>query len=99
MINYYLTNQAVDDLSSIWNYTFEEWSESQADKYYQELIDSFQGIAENPKIGRNYAGIRSGLYGLKVNRHIIFFRVMDETKVEITRILHERMDLRNRIKD
>ena len=27
----------------------------------------------------------------------IFYRKMDETEVEITRILHEQMDLKNRI--
>ncbi len=34
MANYILTNKAVDDLSSIWNYTFDFWSEQQADIYY-----------------------------------------------------------------
>lgn len=99
MIKYYLTNKAVEDLSNIWNYTFEEWSDIQADKYYQELLDSFQDITENPKIGKNYTGIRSDLYGLRVTRHIIFYRIIDKDKIEITRILHERMDLKNRIKE
>lgn len=34
MNSYVLTNKAVEDLSSIWNYTAEEWSEVQADRYY-----------------------------------------------------------------
>lgn len=33
MPKYILTNKAVEDLSTIWNYTFEVWSETQADKY------------------------------------------------------------------
>ena len=32
MAKYHLTNQAVQDLSDIWNYTFDNWSEEQADK-------------------------------------------------------------------
>ena len=40
MANYYLTNKAVDDLTQIWDYTFEEWSERQADKYYNELLNA-----------------------------------------------------------
>ena len=99
MSRYYLTNKAVEDLSGIWDYTFEEWSERQADKYYQELIDTFQDIAQDPKIGKNYEGIRSDLYGLRVTRHIVFYRIVDKDRIEITRILHERMDLKNRIKD
>jgi len=99
MAKYILTNKAISDLSDIWNYTFKVWSENQADKYYQMLIDSFQKIADNPQIGKNYEGITDYLYGLKVGRHIIFYRKIqgDETNIEITRILHEKMDLRNRI--
>ena len=26
--------EAIDDLNKIWEYTFEKWSESQADKYW-----------------------------------------------------------------
>jgi toxin ParE1/3/4 len=28
-----LRQEAIDDLNDIWDYTFEEWSEVQADKY------------------------------------------------------------------
>lgn len=52
MAKYYLTNKAVEDLTDIWNYTFDEWSEKQADKYYLLLLDSCQEIAENPSLGR-----------------------------------------------
>ena len=42
MAKYYLTNKAVDDLTKIWNYTFDQLSEQQADKYYQMLIENGQ---------------------------------------------------------
>jgi toxin ParE1/3/4 len=57
MPKYALTNQAVEDLSGIWQYTFDTWSERQADKYYSLLIDSFEEIARRPEIGR--AGMKS----------------------------------------
>ncbi|CAM3410520.1 type II toxin-antitoxin system RelE/ParE family toxin [Aequorivita lipolytica] len=96
MAEYKLTNKAVADLSKIWNYTFEVWSEQQADKYYDSLISNCQEIAENPDLGKNYEGISKQLLGMKANRHIIFYRPLSESYVEITRILHERMDLRKR---
>ena len=37
MPNYHLTNKAVADLSAIWNYTYDYWSEKQADNYYNML--------------------------------------------------------------
>ncbi|MEQ9468375.1 MAG: type II toxin-antitoxin system RelE/ParE family toxin [Ekhidna sp.] len=98
MGKYQLTNLAVQDLSDIWNYTFDNWSERQADSYHEQLVNAFEFIASTPSQGRNYAGIRAGLYGFKVNRHIAFFRIISIELVEITRILHERMDLKNRLK-
>ena len=35
MAKYYFTNKAVEDLSDIWEYTAEAWSQKQADKYYE----------------------------------------------------------------
>ena len=97
MAEYKLTNKAVADLSKIWEYTFEVWSEKQADKYYDALILNCEEIAENPDLGKNYEGISKQLLGIKSNRHIIFYRTLNENYVEITRILHERMDLKKRI--
>ncbi|MCF7559292.1 type II toxin-antitoxin system RelE/ParE family toxin [Sabulilitoribacter multivorans] len=99
MAEYKLTNKAVEDLSKIWDYTFEVWSEKQADKYYDELISNCQEIAENPETGKFYKGISKQLLGINVNRHIIFYRTLNENYVEITRILHERMDLKKRISE
>lgn len=97
MAKYYLTNKAVEDLTEIWDYTFEQWSEQQADKYYQMLLDNCQEIANNPNLGKNYDGITSNLLGLKANRHIIFYREIKKNEIEITRILHGRMDLKDQI--
>jgi len=97
MAEYKLTNQAVEDLVKIWDYTFEVWSEKQADKYYESLIINCQEIADNPELGKNYTGIAEQLLGVKANRHIIFYRTVNKNYVEITRILHERMDLKKRI--
>jgi len=96
MAEFKLTHKAVEDLSKIWDYTFEVWSERQADKYYELLISNCQEIADNPNLGNNYEGITQNLLGIKTNRHIIFYRTLNENYVEITRILHERMDLKKR---
>lgn len=99
MAEYEFTNEAVEDLSGIWNYTFDNWSEKQADNYYNMLLDCCQDIADNPELGRNYDGIKPDLFGLKANQHIIFYRKSIDKPIEITRILHERMDLKNRLSE
>ncbi len=97
MADYRLTNKAVEDLNGIWDYTFDNWSEEQADRYYEMLLNSCQNIADKPNLGRNYDGITTDLFGFKSNRHIIFYRKFETAPIEITRILHGRMDLKSRI--
>lgn len=99
MAKYELTNKAVEDLTDIWKYTIDKWSEQQADRYFNILISSCQEIANNPELGKNYDGITNELYGLKTERHIIFYRKRINKPLEITRILHERMDLKRRIEE
>jgi len=93
------TNKAVDDLTQIWNYTLHKWSEKQADLYYKMLVENCREIASNPDLGKSYSGIREDLSGFKTGRHIIFYRQNEEKEIEIVRILHEQMDLKNRIKE
>jgi toxin ParE1/3/4 len=97
MPKYRLTNKAVDDLSNIWDYTFDTWSEIQADSYYRHLIGNFELLAENPGIGRKYDEFIHKLMGLKVGRHIIFYQILSPSEIEVIRILHGRMDLKNRL--
>ena len=100
MAKYRLTNKAVEDLADIWNYTFDEWSEQQADDYYNMLIASCQKITTNPQlVGNRYDDIFNGLRGFKAGKHLLFYRILDNGDVEIIRILHERMDLRNRMNE
>jgi len=100
MANYRFSKKAVDDLSEIWNYSYYKWSENQADKYYKMLIENCKEIACNfDELGKNYKEIAENLKGLKAGRHIIFFRKLEENMVEITRILHEQMDLKSKMNE
>ena len=98
MRKYRLTGLANRDLNEIWEYTFEKWSIKQADVYYEQFIESFYQIALNPDLGKFYDSIEPKLRVLKVARHIVFYELMDEETVEISRILHQSMDVRNRMK-
>lgn len=97
MAKFRFTNKAVKDLSDIWNYTLEAWSEKQADLYYEMLIGFCRDVANNPALGKNYEDIAEGLYGFIANRHIIFYRVITNDEIEVVRVLHGSMDLKNRI--
>ena len=99
MANYILTNKAVEDISEIWDYTFEVWSETQADRYYYMLLDSCQEIADEKVRGKNYPDVMQDLLGFKVALHIIFYRKSKSNRIEIARVLHSRMDLKNRLQE
>ena len=92
-----LRQEAIDDLNDIWEYTFGKWSENQADKYYETIKFACKGIGKNSDLGKKYAGISKSLLGVKSEKHIIFYHSVSEEEIEIIRILHERMDLKNRI--
>lgn len=97
MSKYILTNRAVKDLADIWNYTFDTWSEKQADKYYNEILKLCSILAKNPKRGKRYSKLMYDLSGAKINKHIIFYRKLENNMIEVERILHERMDLKTRL--
>src|SRR5690606_11643289 len=94
-----LRQKAIDDLNDIWRYTFENWSAKQADKYYESLEFACLQIGENPELGKEYKGISNKLLGLRTGKHIIFYQVVSVDEIEIIRILHERMDLINRLNE
>jgi len=89
--------KAINDISDIWNYTVNMWSETQADQYYTLIQTACHEIAENPTIGKPYQNIDVALLGYKFGKHIIFYHQTSEKRIEIIRILHERMDLEHRI--
>jgi toxin ParE1/3/4 len=99
MARYKFTNKAVDDLTQIWNYTYNEWSENQADIYYQMLLENCKELAFNPDLGKEYSEVTENVLGFRAGRHIIFYRRIEGNEIEIIRILHEQMDLKSRIKE
>ncbi|MEO8415898.1 MAG: type II toxin-antitoxin system RelE/ParE family toxin [Ginsengibacter sp.] len=99
MAKYILTNKAVEDLSTIWDYTFEVWSESQADKYYYMLLDYCQDLADGGLSGKHYSEISEEIFGVRAGQHIIFYRILKANRIEVSRILHNRMDLKNRLQE
>lgn len=65
MAKWHLTNRAVSDLDSIWEYTANVWSEQQADLYYGELIAEIGHIANNKfLVDREYSEVKKGCFAI-----------------------------------
>lgn len=94
--DYKLTPAAKRDLEVIWRYTAETWSLDQADIYITEITDALEGLVTGRKVGRPVNHIRENYLGLLFGSHIAYFKI-EETSVIVVRILHQRMQVPNRI--
>lgn len=96
MSNYKIREKAIEDLESIWLYTLDTWSEQQANSYYNLIIQEIELIAGNKSVRISIQNIRNGYYFSRVKSHVIFYIIND--KVEVVRILNQKMDLDNKLK-
>ena len=87
---YRLAPEAERDLEAIWLYTLEEWGLEQANRYTDELTDTFARLAVGPKLGTACDHIRTGYRRRSVGRHVVYYRITDYG-IAVIRILHDRM--------
>jgi toxin ParE1/3/4 len=99
-VNYTVSNEATADLENIWLYTFENWSVEQADRYLQLILDEFSYLSKEPNSGKDRSDIRVGYLSSKVKSHVIFYTIeVHSAHIKIERVLHENMDIPNRLRD
>lgn len=97
-MNYSISEKAFEDIENIWLYTVETWSAEQADRYYNLIFDEINYIARNPLSGRDVSRIRKNYRCSQVKSHLIFYRCKESGEnVEIIRILHQNMDVEERL--
>ena len=94
-----LSEKANEDLEKIWLYTYENWSQEQADRYYHLILNEIEYIATNYESGKSMENIRKGYRCSKVKSHLIFYKKSKKNIVEIIRILHQRMDIENHLNE
>ena len=96
---YLLSKRAVSDLEEIWLFTRSRWSVEQADRYYNLIIDEIKYICRDVSSGKSIDHIKKGYRSSKVKSHLIFYRISSTNVIEVIRILHESMDIPNRLGD
>ncbi len=99
MAEFIINEKAIEDLNNIWIYTAETWSVVQANRYYNLIMDEIEFVADNFETTKDFGDIRKDYRYSKVKSHLIFCKRVGDTEMEVVRILHERMDLKNRIND
>lgn len=99
MPGYILSKEAFNDINDIWMYTAENWSVEQADRYYNLIFDEIEYIVGDFQMARDFSRVRQNYRYSKVKSHLIFFKKTHNDLIEIVRVLHEKMDLENRLSD
>lgn len=92
-----LTTKAKADLKSIAIYTQRKWGKEQRRIYIRQFDDTFHMLSENPKPGTECNYIKIGYRKFPVTSHIVFYRGTNDTNIEIVRILHKKIDARERL--
>ena len=97
-LDFKISNLAVEDLDNIWEYTVEQWSKEQANRYYSEIFLAIDKICENLNIGKPIDEIKKGHRRTNVKSHKIIYKVK-ETTIYIDRILHQKMDIEKHLNE
>ena len=93
-----LTNKAKADLRSIAACTQRKWGKEQRRVYLKQVDEAFFLLAESPSAGKSCNSIREGYRKFPHASHIIFYRDVEDSQIEIVRILHKRMDVETALK-
>ncbi len=99
-MKYKISVKAFEDIENIWLYTFENWSLEQADRYVNLIFDEIEYLSDNPTSGKDFSHVRKHYRCSKVKSHLVLYRFIEnQNEIEIIRVLHERMDIENRLND
>ena len=83
------------DLEDIQIYTLEKWGETQRKKYAALLYEGLQKLAVSPEFGHKRRDLSTDHRACRIGHHFAVYRVVG-TEIQISRILHEKMDFRQR---
>lgn len=89
---YRLTPAAEADLSDIWRFTADRWSEDQADRYLDALVSVFETIADFPTIARERTEFTPPIHIHPSGAHLVLY-LEGQGGVTVLRVLHNRQDI------
>lgn len=83
--------EAETDIEDAADYTAERWGREQARRYIGDIRKAIERLAVDglryPEEAEAYPGLRR----MRSGRHFIFF-LIDDDKVDVVRVMHERRD-------
>ena len=89
-MHYRLSALAEQDLDEIWSYVAEHASPTIADRLIDAIIDRFEVLVEQPRMGRLRPEFGAGVRSFTVENYVIYYR--HDRDVVVARVLHGRRD-------
>ena len=96
---YELTEEADADIQAIARYTISKWGIEQTRRYEALLEKHLQAIGQRTVRARVFLNHRPELLVSRVGHHYVFHQVRKNQCPLILAVLHENMDLINRVGD
>ena len=93
------TKKAENDIKEIYKYSFISFGEEQAEKYYEGLEVKFKSILEKTAHSKDYSFIEPDLKRTNYGSHAIYFRVINKNEIIIIRVLNQKMDELQHLRD
>jgi len=93
-----LSPAARADLAEIGRYTARRWDADQAERYTGGIVVACRELADGRRQGRSIDEIRKGYFKLAVSSHFLIYRLTLDGAFDIVRILHQRMDIADRLR-
>jgi len=95
-MSFTLTGKAKSDLKAIAIFTEQRWGKEQRNLYVKQMDDDFHLLADVPMTGIVCDYIKSGYRKIPQGSHIIFYRIVKNSDIEIVRIPHKSMDIESK---
>ena len=99
-MRYLVQRAASHRIDEIYQYTASKWGEPQAESYIQGLFDSFEKIGDHTILSRPVpAEFEVEGFFYRYEKHIVYWKYLEDGNVGIVTILHERMHQISRFLD
>ena len=90
-MKYVFSDDALDDLLAVWEYTSRRWDEARADLHIDAVAVRFAWLTRNTGLCQERPNLEEGLHSYLERSHVIVFRQTDRG-MEIVRVLCGRID-------
>jgi len=90
-----VSDEAKNDIVDILQYTNDTWGHEQMRIYSAVIDNALSKLSEHPHIGKKATEISEHHRVIAAGQHILFYSVRDGS-IHIARILHNKMDIKNR---